>query len=391
MVALVLLGGQSRCDTAVRLGNMGPNSTGPAASGAERSNECTFTVREATGENPRLSSINADRVRRWLADSASDPTAPCAPLLARVSPEFAEGEGIPSEDEVRAFVRELVRSSGSESLNWDIRHDGDQIRAHIITAALARRGWNAHKLFAIGNLAPRDVDQRFVRRGGMLSDGSATSDPRDARRWIYHPAAVVLMRIDGREAASFACPDNSELRCTLRVIDPSVRASRSSATTDDAMGLLPLRDWLRAIRPLESDSARGVALEFARRAQFLPRALRGVGDPVELVVTDGEQCPVAADALVARRTTLRASRHGDPTAGYRAVFSVRESSVEIEGIDEPLTVRDAAMLRDLEAARARGALVSVTYTDADGVVQRVRVEEGTAPSVCLRAAVTMGD
>jgi hypothetical protein len=39
----------------------------------------------------------------------------------------------------------------------------------------------------------------------------------------------------------------------------------------------------------------------------------------------------------------------------------------------------------------RGALVSVTYADADGVVRGVRVEEGTAPSVCLRAAVTMGD
>lgn len=391
MVALVCLGGLSHCDTAVRLGNMGPNSSGPSTSGAERAPSCEFTVREFAGENPRLSSINADRVRRWLADSASDPSAPCAPLLARVSPEFGEGEGIPSEDEVRAFVRDLVRSSGAESLSWDVRHDGDQIRAHIITASLARRGWNAHKLFAVGNLAPRDVDQRFFRRGGMLSDTDATSDPRAARRLIYHPAAVVLMRIDGREAASFACPDNSELRCTLRVIDPSVRASRSSATTDDAMGLLTLRDWLRALRPLESDATRGVALEFARRAQFLPRVLRGVGEPVELVVTEAEQCPVGQDALVSRRTALRASRHGDPTAGYRAVFAIRESSVEIEGVDEPLTVRDATIARDLEAARARGSLVSVTYSDADGVVQRVRVEEGTAPSVCLRAAVTLGD
>jgi hypothetical protein len=370
---------------------MGPNSSGPSTSGAEREPECTFTVREFAGENPRLSSIDADRVRRWIVDSASDPSAPCAPLLARVSPEFGEGEGIPSEDEVRAFVRDLVRSSGAESLSWDVRHDGDQIRAHIITASLARRGWNAHKLFAVGSLAPRDVDQRFFRRAGMLSDSDATSDPRAARRLIYHPAAVVLMRIDGREAASFACPDNGQLRCALRVIDPSLRASRSSATTDDAMGLLTLRDWLRALRPLESDATRGVALEFARRAQFLPRVLRGVGEPVELVVTEAEQCPVDQDALASRRTALRASRHGVPTAGYRAVFAIRGSTVEIEGVDEPLTVRDATIARDLEAARARGALVSVTYSDADGVVQRVRVEEGTAPSVCLRAAVTLGD
>ncbi len=396
MVALAAIGATSRCDTAVRLGNMGPTQQ-TAASAGDSSRECRYTVRELAGENERLSSIDADRVRRWLTDSSSDTSAPCATQLARIAPEFSEGESIPSEDDVRAMVRTLVRGTGSDAITWDVQHDGHQIRAHIIAADLARRGWNAHKLFALGNLAPRDADQRFLRRGGMLSDGSGTSDAREARRWLYHPAAVVLARVDGRESASFACPDNREQRCSFRVIDPSLRASRATATTDDAIGLFNLRDWLRALRPLESDAARGVSLEFARRAQFLPRATATTSPSVELVVTEAEQCPVGVDALASRRATLRASRHGDPTAGYRAVFAVRNSAgenpaqLELEGIDEPLFVRDAAMARELEGARSRGALVSVTYADADGVVRAVRVEEGTAPSVCLRAAVTMGD
>lgn len=390
-MTLVCLGGLWCCDTTIRLGNMGSNSSGSSRTGSERALECTFTVREWTDAHPRLSWIDADRVRRWLMDAANDPSAPCAPLLARVSPEFSEGEGIPSEAEVRAFVRELVQSTGAESLAWDIRHDGDQIRAHIIAASLARRGWNVHKLFAIGNLVPRDVDQRFFRRGGMRSDDDTTSDPHAARRLIYHPAAVIVMRIDGRQTTSFACPDDSERRCTLRVIDPSLRSSRSSATTDDAMGLLTVRDWLRALRPLDSDANRGIALEFARRAQFLPRVLRGVGEPVELVVTDADQCAVSQDALLARRAILLANRHGAPTASYRTVLAMRESTVAIEGIDEPLMVRDATLARELDAARARGALVSVTYSDVDAVVQRVRVEEGMAPNVCLRATVTFGD
>jgi hypothetical protein len=400
VVALAAIGATSRCDTAVRLGNMGPTQTAASAGSSDPSRACEYTVREFAGENQRLSSIDADRVRRWLTDSSSDTSAPCATQLARIAPEFSEGEVIPSEDDVRAMIRTLVRATGSDALTWDVQHDGHQIRAHIIAADLARRGWNAHKLFALGNLAPRDADQRFLRRGGMLSDGSGTSgtsDPREARRWLYHPAAVVLTRVDGRESASFACPDDREQRCSFRVIDPSLRASRATATTDDAIGLFSLRDWLRALRPIESDATRGVSLEFARRAQFLPRVTVATSPSVELVVTEAEQCPVGADALASRRATLRASRHGDPTAGYRTVFAVRSSvgenpgQVEIEGIDEPLFVRDAAMARELEGARSRGALVSVTYADADGVVRGVRVEEGTAPSVCLRAAVTMGD
>lgn len=374
---------------------MGPTPSSGAAADAPA--QCQYTVRESRASSERLTAIRADLVQQWLTQSFADRSAPCATQLARLAPEFAEGEAIPNEEALRAAVRELARASGRDSLVWEMQHDGNQLRAHVIADAIARRGWNAHKLFAIGNLVGRDIDGRYFRRGGMLSDGTTTSDANDARRWTYHPAVVVLLRIDGRESASFACPDDREQRCAFRVIDPTLRTGRASATTDDAMGLFSVRDWLRALRPLDAQRVRGVSIELARRAQMTPASMGPNLEASELFITESEQCPVGLEALSARRSALRASRHGDATAGYRQLFALRAASagqpaeIEIEGVDEPLFVRDPAVLAALEQARSRNALVSVTYADADAVARAVRIEESSAPSHCLRAAITLGD
>ncbi|MBL8678299.1 MAG: hypothetical protein JNK05_03995 [Myxococcales bacterium] len=394
----LLAASASACDTAVRLGNTSPNagaSSGASASGPR----CEYTVDESPAESERVSTVRADQVRRWLVDSSASDSDPCAARLARVVVEFADGEAIPSENELRTALRDVVRapSNSADSLAWDIQHDGHPIRAHILATQLARRGWNVHKLFVLGDLAPRDVDQRFLRRGGMVFDGQTTPDGREARRWSWHVAPVVLVRVDGRAGQSFACPDDRDQRCALRVLDPSVRAGRASATTDDAMGLFHLRDWLRALRPQDSDARRGLALEFARRLQFLPRSLLRGPSTSELVVTESEQCPIGTDALAQRRTALRASLHGDARAQYRAVVALnpqRESApatVELEGINEALVVRDPTLVASLEQARSSGSLATVTYDDATSEVRAVRVESSTAPSVCLRAAISLGD
>lgn len=356
-------------------------------------------MREAPAESERVSTVRVEQVRRWLSDSAATDNDPCAPQLARLVVEFADGEAIPSESDVRSALRDVVRApnNGPDSLSWEIQHDGHQIRAHILATQLARRGWNVHKLFVLGELAPRDVDQRYLRRGGMLFDGQTTADPREARRWTWHVAPVVLVRVDGREGQSFSCPDDREQRCAFRVLDPSIRAGRASATTDDAMGLFLVRDWLRALRPQESDARRGLSLELGRRLQVLPRSIHRDPSARELIVTESEQCPLGADALSQRRASLRASLHGDANAQYRAIIALRPASdgapatVELEGINELLAVRDAALVANLDRARSSGALVSVTYADATGEVRAVRVESSTAPSVCLRAASSLGD
>jgi hypothetical protein len=358
-------------------------------------------VRELPAETERVSTVRPDQARRWLTDSSFIEREQCPAQLARIVVEFADGDVIPSENDVRSALRAVVRApnNGPDSVAWDIQHDGHHVRAHILTTLLARRGWNAHKLFVIGELAPRDVDQRYLRRGGMLFDGQTTPDPRQARRWLWHVAPLIVVRVDGRAAASFACPDDREQRCALRVLDPSIRAGRATATTDDAMGLFLLSDWLRALRPQESDARQGLSLELARRSQMLPRSVHGGSSATvsELVVTESEQCPIGADALASRRSALRASRHGDAQAAYRAVLSVRPASaeapamVELEGINETLIVRDASMLASLEQARSSGSLASVTYADATSEVRTVRVESSTAPSACLRAAISLGD
>ncbi len=386
------------CDTAIRLGNTGSSQGAQGAERAASAPRCEYSVREMGPENERVSTVPAERVRRWLVDSAATPNERCAAQIARVVPEFAEGETIPPLESVRELLRAVVRdASGPDALAWDIQHDGHHLRAHALAAALSRRGWNAHKLFALGALAPRDVDQRYFRRGGMLSDGSTTSDARAARRWIYHAAATVVVRVDGREGQSFPCPDEREQRCAFRVLDPSLRAGRATGTTDDAIGLLTVSEWARALRPVDGPAPEGVSLELARRSQVLPRALHGAGTFAELVVTDAEQCPIGAEALASRRALLRTTRHGDASANFRSVLAVRPgasgqpASLEIEGIDEALSVSNAEWVAELQRAQSSGALVTVTYFGATGEVRGVRVEQGTAPSVCLRAAVVMGD
>jgi hypothetical protein len=390
----VLLG----CDTAIRLGNQGGPSTGSsgASVGTRAAERCGYTVGERRAESERVSTVRSDQVRRWLTDGAYNASDPCAVQLARVAVEFADGEAIPSEGEVRTMLREVLRrTSGPEAIVWELQHDGHHLRAHTLASMLARRGWNAHKLFALGSLAPRDIDGRYLRAGGMLFDGATTSDPNAARRWLWHPAAVVLVRVDGRSGESFACPDDAEQRCALRVLDPSLRAGRATGTTDDGIGFFSLRDWLRFLRPLESDARRGVSLEFARRLQLLPLAVHPSSSARELIVTDADQCPIGSDALSARRAALRTRNHGDPSAQFRAVLAVTAPRgaeagwVELEGIDERLSLRQSALVSVLEEARARGALVSVTYDDETSEVRTVRVEEGAAPSVCLRASVVL--
>jgi hypothetical protein len=389
-MTVLALGAIPACDTAIRLGNMGPPVAPPSRSGDEA--RCAYTAFTVDDPNARLSAVSVTVARAWLADAASGLDAPCPVRIARVSPEFSEGEGIPTLEEARGALRALVAPG---VLPWELSQDGSQQVAHAIARSLASRGFNAHKLFAIGRLNPRDVDERFLRRGGLFSDRRTTSDPSEAQRWSYHPAAVIVVRVDGREGQSFPCADDRARRCAWRVLDPAIRLGRAAATTDDALGLLTVSRWLRALRPADEGSSVGISLELARRGQVLPRSVHASAfDPV--VVSDGDGCALDPDGVRERAATRRAGRGSVVTASYRAIVSIEADagpggSLQLEGIDVPITVPDRVTLDRLRFARDASALVTVSYDGETATLRAWRPERGMAPTPCLRATLVLGD
>ncbi len=349
---------------------------------------CSYIAHPVATDPERLSRSNSDTVQRWLSDVTFDWNVNCPVNFARVRPELADWERFPTQVQLRAYVQELLHRSGARRIPFDLLHDATHLRAHWIANELAAAGWNAHKLFAIGSLVPRDQDQRFFRRATPVFSGE-TADFHDARRWTFHVAPVVIATVDGREGRSFPCPDNADRRCNLFVIDPSLRPHRAEGTTDDAVGLFTVAQWLTNIRPLENDPVQGIALELTRRAQMLPRTL-SVGDSSDVVVTDGDTCNTIPPAIFQRRDMAQSQRHHNLTAGFRTIERVSSAPagapvfVDIEGLGEPLAVRAAPLRALIETALRERHTVSVVYNSASDEVSEVRVEGTAAPTVCER-------
>jgi hypothetical protein len=371
---------------------MGPSSAPPSATRSGSELRCVYTGHTVVDAHARLSSVAPDAVRGWLEDAVAGFDAPCPPRLVRVAPDFSEGETIPSLDAARGFLREMVAPG---VLPWELSQDGSQQIAHALASALAARGFNAHALFAMGRLAPRDVDGRFLRRSGLLSDGRSTSEPAEARRWTYHVAAAVVVRVDGRAGPSFPCADDRAQRCAWRVLDPMIRLGRARATTDEDLGLLSVSSWLRALRPADEASGSGISLELARHEQMLPRALhRSAFDP--LVIGEGDGCGLDPEGLRARAAARRGARDATVTASYRAILSIEADSqgrgaLELEGVDEPLALADRSIAEGLRLAMAASAPVTVSYDGATATVRAWRPERGMAPTPCLRATLASGE
>lgn len=336
----------------------------------------------------RLSRSSTDTVTRWMSDLTFDWNTSCPVQFARVRPELADWERYPTLQQLRAYVHELLRRGGPRRIPFELLHDATHLRAHWIANELSAAGWNAHKIFALGALYPRDIDQRYFRQNGPVFNG-VTSDYHEARRLTFHVAPIVVVTVDGRASRSFPCPDNADRRCSLMVIDPALRPHRLEGTTDDAMGLFTLPEWLTVLRPIETEPVQGVALEFTRRAQMLPRSLTG-GEGSDVVVGDSDTCNGIPPEILQRREMAQSQRHHDLTAGFRTIerlFSgtaATDTFVDIEGLGQPLAVRSAPLRELLERALRERHTVSVTYNSARDEVANVRVEGAAAPTVCER-------
>lgn len=364
-------------------------ATNGATNGATAAARCSYIAHRLSEDPDRVSRVSSETVQRWLGTLTVDFNQNCPPELTRVRPELADWERFPTQVQLRAYVHELLHRSGARRIPFDLLHDATHLRAHWIANELAAAGWNAHKLFILGSLYPRDQDQRFFRRNGPVFSGE-TTDYHDARRWTFHVAPVVIATVDGREGRSFPCPDNADRRCNLFVIDPSLRPHRLDGTTDDAVGLFTVSEWLTQVRPIETDPVQGIALEFTRRAQMLPRTLSSANDSSEVVVGESDACNAIPPAILQRREMAQSQRHHDLTAGFRMIErvfagrSANEAYVDIEGLGEPLAVRSAPLRALLERAQRERHTVSVTYNSASDEVGNVRVEGTAAPTLCER-------
>ncbi|MDP3274277.1 MAG: hypothetical protein Q8Q09_03725 [Deltaproteobacteria bacterium] len=378
------------CDVAIGLGNTSRTEGRSSGSTTDRApRACRYEGRAVAAEPDRLSRISGEQIAGWMRDALRQDSAQCASQVVRVRPELDAGDGFPTLERVRAWLRALLERQGRASaVVFDLGLDAETIRPWYLARELAREGYNAHMLFAVGALAPRDLDGRYLSEGGVVHEGF-TTDVRRARRWSWHGAPMVIVRVDGREGLSFPCPDDSSARCALRVLDPVLRSDRLRGTTDDAIGLLSLMDWVRALRPAEP--AQGLSLELGRRGQILPRTLSGAETLSELVLTDADQCNLDPTTLNERVALLQRASHRPWRASYRRIFAVQSdrngATVALEGLNQSLHTTDASTVATLERALAAGQSVSADFDPRTREVTQVTVEEHGAPSPCLRAVL----
>ncbi|MBL8680841.1 MAG: hypothetical protein JNK05_16800 [Myxococcales bacterium] len=371
---------------------------------------CAYTVRPIA-TTPVTGALSDRVAREWLSVSARRTASRCPVQLARVQPEWTQEALIPSLDELRAFVRARttarVRDYDDEPYSSDTLFDwqqllatldGAQLRAHFVARALARSGINVHKLFAIGPLVLRrgenthyhapspswsneDTFRLLYRwQGTSLDDGVQPwldleferPGPPIPRMVVYRPAPVVVVRALASNADTFACPDASERRCELRVIDPALRPTILDRRTDEEFGLLTVSQWLHRMRPTNDGPDMGVSLELARRTQMLPASLHGRGGPSIVELADDHPCEISPDTLRAHHLIEGVRRPGFMTFRQRRVFSAHRirfqtfpgtpeqdgGIVVVEGVDEPFLVR-ASAIESFEHAARDGRRIAV--------------------------------
>jgi hypothetical protein len=191
---------------------------------------------------------------------------------------------------------------------------------------------------------------------------------------VYRPAPVVVVRASTPGAETFACPDASERRCELRVIDAALRPTILNRRTDEELGLLTVSQWLVRMRPTHDGPEMGVSLELARRTQMLPAALHGRGGPSIVELADDDPCEISAGSLRAHHWVDAGRRLGLMVFRQRRVLSAHRirfrrypdwpqqtgAIVVVEGIDEPIVV-SAVNIESFERAARDGTRVNVHY------------------------------
>jgi hypothetical protein len=364
--------------------------------------QCSYSVGPMQ-TTPIVGALSEATAREWLAVSARDVSQRCPVQLARVQPDWSQQGTIPSLDALRTFVRARtttrVGAADDEPLSSDTLFDwqqlfatldGAQLRAHLVARALARNGINVHKLFAMGPLVLRQGEhryypapfpswsdaQRFSLPFRWTSERPSLAEPLPGlpmpRMVLYRPAPVVVVRVTEASTNSFACPDASDRRCELRVIDPALRPTILDRRTDEALGLLTVAQWLFRMRPTDEGPEMGVSLELARRTQVLPATLHGRGGPFIVELGDDHPCPISANVLRDHLWIEGVRRPGLMDFLQRRVFSVHRvrfrqypsdpekewGLVVVEGVDEPIVVR-ARDLEPFERAAHDGTRVDV--------------------------------
>lgn len=394
-------------------------------------NGCVYTARPVTESVPVTGTLTRERAEQWLTVAAAQRPSQCPVQLTRVRPEWRAAY-IPTLSELRATMREVTRvpaerdwdewpPSDDQHLDWWMlvaALDGAQLRAQLLARLLAQRGFNVHKLFAIGALTLRydevhaydaplpsigenRVHLPFVQSTEHRFDswwGSrGTQFPRTV---LYRPAPVVLVRLERDEPGAVECPDHRASRCALRVLDQALYPRPLQRETDDELGVFSVARWLDRMRsvPANGGDRVGVSLEFGRRTQVIPMTLFGVAGPSLVEVADSDDCPMHASDVVLRAWGELRGRHG---IGWRAesrrVLAVYDSplsviagslplwrAVIVEGVDEPLWV-PPRMLSDFVSASRTGARVRISNGERGWWAQPAR--RGGA---CEVSAMTSG-